>query len=192
MEKTARALSLRNFKKACIRYENFLLTLIPILKSTNQEMFQDVSKTWFNVQSAHERYMLTVSDDTYEAEILWIDEPESNELRSKKCQFDKTLKEKTLSLEKTNFEENAKRVAEKEVDLKWNELRERCRKLNDRYNIELNRLSNICQSSENISAPNDKTLKAVKGDFQKQLKENTELSEALAEIKDSGELEKLN
>ena len=76
--------------------------------------------------------------------------------------------------------------------MKRNELRERCRKLNDRYNIELNRLSNICQPFENISAPNDKTLKAVKGDFQRQFKEVTELFEAFSEMKDSGELEELD
>ena len=76
--------------------------------------------------------------------------------------------------------------------MKRNELRERCRKLNDRYNIKLNRLSNICQSFENISAPNNKTLKAVKDDFQKQLKEITELFEALSEMKDSTELEELD
>ena len=76
--------------------------------------------------------------------------------------------------------------------MKRNELRERCRKLNDRYNIELNRLGKICQSFEKNSAPNDKTLKAVKGNFQKQLKEVTELFEALSEMKDSSELEELD
>ena len=97
-----------------------------------------------------------------------------------------------MSLEKTNFEEKAKSVAEKEEDLKRNGPTERCRKLNDRYNIKLNRLSNICQSIENISAPNDKTLKAVKSDFQKQFEEVTELFEALSEMKDSSELEELD
>ena len=89
MEKRARGLSLRNFNKACTRYENFVLTF-DLDFGEHQEMFQDLSKTWFNVQSEHERYMLTVSEDTYEAKILWIDEPESkfHELRSRKCQFE--------------------------------------------------------------------------------------------------------
>ena len=69
-----------------------MLTFDPDFEE-HQEMFQDVSKTWFNVQGEHERCMLTVSEDTYEAEILWIHEAESkfHELRSKKCQFEKTL-----------------------------------------------------------------------------------------------------
>ena len=192
MEKRANALSLQNFNKVCTRYENFLLNFDNDFEE-HQEMFQDVSKTWFNVQSEHERYMLTVSDDTYESEILWIDEPETkfHESRSRKCQLEKALKKQALTLEKTKSEENAKMVAGKEDALKRNELRERCRKLNDRYTIELNRLSNICQSFEDISAPNDKTLKEFKSDFQKQLKEVTDLFEALSEIRDSSE-EELN
>ena len=54
-----------------------MLTFDPDFEE-HQAMLQDVSKTWFNVLSEHERYMLTVSEDTYEAEILWIDEPEAN------------------------------------------------------------------------------------------------------------------
>ena len=63
------------------------------------------------------------------------------------------------------FEENAKSVAEKEEDLNRNELRERCRNLKDRCYIELKTLSNLCQSFEDISTPNNKTLKVVKSDF---------------------------
>ena len=51
-----------------------MLTFDPNFEE-HQEMFQDVSKMWFNVQS--ERYMLTLSEDTYEAKILWIDEHET-------------------------------------------------------------------------------------------------------------------
>ena len=78
-------------------------------------MFQDVSKTWFHVQSEHEGYMLTVSEDTYEAEILWIDEPESkfHEVRSTKCQFENTLKEKTLSLKKRTLKEMIKELSKR-------------------------------------------------------------------------------
>ena len=46
--------------------------------------------------------------------------------------LEKSLKEKALALEKSKSEENAKMVAEKEEALKWNELRERYCKLNDR------------------------------------------------------------
>ena len=82
MGKRAKALSLRNFDKGCTRYENFLLTFDANFKE-QQQIVEDMSKTWFNLQSKHERYLLTFSEDNNEADMLWIDETETkfHELR---------------------------------------------------------------------------------------------------------------
>ena len=46
--------------------------------------------------------MLTIGEDTYEGEILWIGEHETKfpGIKVEKSQFEKNLKEKALTLEK--------------------------------------------------------------------------------------------
>ena len=85
VEQRARSLCLRNFNKACNRYETFL-SKVDVSVEENQMYFDDIVSTCTLLQEKQETYLLTLNEELYENEISWIDDPENkfHELRSKK------------------------------------------------------------------------------------------------------------
>ena len=100
MEKRARSLSQRNFNKAIDRYETFILNDNVTLEE-HEVMFQDVSIAWLNVQKKHEQFILLIPEDQ-DSDYGWIDDLESkyHVLRSKKCAFERGLKDSLVLKEK--------------------------------------------------------------------------------------------
>ena len=173
MERRARSLCLRNFTKACNRYETFLSKIEISSMDENQVLFEDVVNTWTSVQAKQEEYLLSLSDEMYEKEISWIDEHEAtfHALRTKKCQYERKMKDETLLREKTLLNDNAQKLAEVEQAKQQQQSLQKLRKLEDNYRLELNRLKNICQSFESLETVSERTLKNVRYDFENQFKE---------------------
>ena len=76
VEQRARSLCLRNFNKACNRYETFL-SKVDVSVEENQMYFDDIVSTWTLLQEKQETYLLTLNEELYENEISWIDDPEN-------------------------------------------------------------------------------------------------------------------
>ena len=133
---------LRNFTKACNRYETSLSKLELSSLDENQVFFDDVVSTWTLVQAKQEEYLLDLSEETYENEISWIDEHEAkfHELRTKKCQYERKVKNENTLKKQTLLNENAQKLAEVEQARQQQQSLERLRKLEDNYNFEMNRL----------------------------------------------------
>ena len=115
VEQRARSLCLRNFTKACNRYETFL-SKVGVSVEENQLYFDDIVSTWNLVQDKQEAYLLTLNDEMYDKELSWIDDAENrfHELRSKKCQLDIFLKDDKIEKEKAEISKKTQEIAEEQ------------------------------------------------------------------------------
>ena len=161
MEKRARSLSQRNFNKTIDRYETFILNDNITLE--HEVMFQDVSIAWLNVQEKHEQFILSIPEEQ-ECDFAWIDDLETkyHGLRSKKCPFERSLKDALVVKEKEKRDVSAKSLRESEVQMQM-------MKLKERFNIEVNRLTNISETFKTLDDINNGILKGIKCDFDIQL-----------------------
>ena len=183
VEQRARSLSLRNFTKACNRYETFL-SEVEKSAEENQLCFEDIVNTWSLLQEKQNEYLLKLDQEMYDNEISWIDEPENrfHALRSKKCQLEILLKEEKMKREKEELYQKTIELAESDELKRQDKIKETVRKMKEKYEVEVNRLHNICQSFENLPKVTERVLKNVKYDFDNQYKEVKMVIDSLSEL----------
>ena len=175
MEKRARSLSQRNFNKAIDRYETFILNDNVTLEE-HEVMFQDVSNAWLNVQEKHEQFILSIPEDQ-DCDYGWIDDLESkyHVLRSKKCAFERGLKDSLVLKEKEKKDVSVKSLRESELQVQMIKLKER-------FNIEVNRLTNISKTFKTLEDVNNGILKGIKCNFDKQLQIGDDIFQRISEM----------